>query len=188
MKFDEKKRVWIALAGIGLLTVVYSRVSSLARVPRLASDLNEQRAAVLDWVMKPDVLSSDLPESLSHLGVSSVRFEQFDVDAILYLRPGIDGQPGVAGVDDNGNGVIDDLTELGATKSDDILKVTAGGIEPSEAFLVLQRGGYVHVTRDSATDSSTSSDSTSNNASGWRVVVTGRSNGENWSFQIPSPS
>src|SRR5690606_10202356 len=53
----------------------------------------------------------------------SVRY--WDAAAAVYVTAGPDGLPGIAGIDDDGNGSIDDLAELGATGSDD--RVVAPG-------------------------------------------------------------
>ena len=45
----------------------------------------------------------------------------WDAAAAVYVTAGSDGQPGIAGIDDDGNGSIDDLAELGATGSDDFV-------------------------------------------------------------------
>ena len=61
--------------------------------------------------------------SLANLaGVANVdRAEalRFDPDAIIYLAPGVDGQPGQADKDDDLNGVADNVGEMGAVGSDD---------------------------------------------------------------------
>lgn len=47
-------------------------------------------------------------------------FDGWDVDGVVSgVGPGPDGAPGVFGVDDNGNGTVDDQGELGAMGSDD---------------------------------------------------------------------
>jgi hypothetical protein len=55
-----------------------------------------------------------LPEPLSHLSLWV-----WDPTVPVYVTAGPDGQPGIAGIDDDGDGVIDDLGELGASHSDD---------------------------------------------------------------------
>ena len=49
-----------------------------------------------------------------------------DPDALIIIGPGADGLPGRAGIDDGGNGVTDERTELGATGSDDVCRVVFG--------------------------------------------------------------
>lgn len=53
------------------------------------------------------------------LGQTEIRLGIWDDDAWVYITAGPDGAPGIAGHDDNGNGAIDDPSELGATGSDD---------------------------------------------------------------------
>lgn len=80
---------------------------------------------------------------------SSIKMElqQYDPTAVVAILPGLDGQPGVAGVDDDGNGAVDDRSELGATHSDDrceTMSLTKSkSISPKP--LVLQRGAFVVV-------------------------------------------
>lgn len=146
----------------------------LSDVPRLQDDLADVRAAVADWVAGSEPQASELPDSLKQLGVDSIRWEVFDPQALVYLQPGADGAPGVAGVDDNGNGVVDDKGELGATRTDDRIMVTADQINFDGPTLVLQRGAYVEVPRDVATQGSEP----------WRVVVEGRRDSDYWSFLV----
>lgn len=49
----------------------------------------------------------------------TIQVSRWDPQAVVYVSAGSDAQPGVAGVDDEGNGVVDDPAELGATGSDD---------------------------------------------------------------------
>ncbi|MEM6469148.1 MAG: hypothetical protein AAF802_06230 [Planctomycetota bacterium] len=50
------------------------------------------------------------------------RFKQYRFDPLadVLLDGGPDGKPGVLGLDDNADGIIDDLSELGAVGSDDV--------------------------------------------------------------------
>ena len=52
-------------------------------------------------------------------GFPVIQVSRWDPQAVVYVSAGNDAQPGVAGVDDEGNGVVDDRAELGATGSDD---------------------------------------------------------------------
>ena len=45
----------------------------------------------------------------------------WDKNAAVYVTAGSDEKPGVRGVDDEGNGIVDDRSELGATGSDDLI-------------------------------------------------------------------
>lgn len=51
----------------------------------------------------------------------TLRLSQWDAEAAVYVAAGADAMPGVAGVDDDGNGLVDDSRELGATGSDDVM-------------------------------------------------------------------
>jgi hypothetical protein len=78
--------------------------------------------------------------------VMHVEDRVFDPDMVVAIRPGPDQQPGVAGADDNRNGVIDDRWELGATHSDDqCVVILASQLEsiPADQILILQRGANV---------------------------------------------
>ena len=82
----------------------------------------------------------------------TVLYEQFDPDAAVVVVAGEDGAAGIVGVDDDGNGLIDDRGDLGATRSDDqCLVVSPGQLDEldqsSRLFAVLQKGAYVPVSR-----------------------------------------
>ncbi len=76
----------------------------------------------------------------------------WDPDKPIYVTVGPDGQPGVAGLDDDGSGVVDDLSELGATGSDDRI-VTPGQSGYRQAAsgevlaAIISRGAVVTPTR-----------------------------------------
>jgi prepilin-type N-terminal cleavage/methylation domain-containing protein len=53
--------------------------------------------------------------------VLSFDVKVWDPDAPVIAHPGIDGLPGLAGIDDDLNGAVDDLSELGAAGSDDLV-------------------------------------------------------------------
>ena len=67
--------------------------------------------------------------------------------AEVLLGVGADGQPGIAGVDDNVNEVIDDRSEMGAVGSDDECLAPADvGYSDMKAHpnsLVISRGTFV---------------------------------------------
>lgn len=79
--------------------------------------------------------------------VIELTLQQFDPDAVVAILAGDDGQPGVAGIDDNGNGVTDDRSELGATHSDDRCETMSGELAKNitPRPLILQRGAFVPV-------------------------------------------
>ncbi len=79
----------------------------------------------------------------------------FDSGAVIGLDAGRDGLPGIAGVDDGANGVVDDRAELGATGSDDrlfTLSKTEYDSDPAAMPLVLQRGGWTRSTAATSAD------------------------------------
>jgi hypothetical protein len=61
------------------------------------------------------------PREISFPAGHTLRLYQWDADAVVYVAAGEDAMPGVTGVDDDGNGVVDDSRELGATGSDDVM-------------------------------------------------------------------
>lgn len=61
------------------------------------------------------------PREISLPDGCTLRLYLWDADAAVYVAAGEDAMPGVAEVDDDGNGVIDDSRELGATGSDDVM-------------------------------------------------------------------
>lgn len=79
-------------------------------------------------------------------GAILIRTQRFDPSAYAGVDAGPDGLPGVAGVDDGFNGLVDDPTELGATGSDDRFVVISEAeflADPDSLPLVLQRGAFV---------------------------------------------
>ena len=80
---------------------------------------------------------------------SAERFE-FSADAMVILGVGHDGQPGRAGVDDNGNGMLDDPSELGAVGSDDeCLAPSDEGYDVTfnqPHSIVISRGAFIQAT------------------------------------------
>ena len=61
------------------------------------------------------------PREMSFPDAYTLVLSQWDADAAVYVAAGEDAMPGVAEVDDDGNGVVDDSRELGATGSDDVM-------------------------------------------------------------------
>jgi hypothetical protein len=154
---------WL-VAGDGGTAQVTAMVADRDGMTRVA-DLSRSfpgGAAEAAAKMTPDWLaglsSTGLSEiSLSELGDGKasdlVSVGVWDSEAPVYVTGGDDGRPGRAGVDDDGNTVVDDLSELGATGSDDAI-VTPGqaGFEAARDGLVvsriLNRGAVVDVAAD----------------------------------------
>jgi hypothetical protein len=80
--------------------------------------------------------------------------QQFDPDALVVVKCGPDGAPGVAGRDDDANGIVDDASELGASRSDDVCEAIPSSDDSSEALnptqprLVLQHGAFVDASQE----------------------------------------
>lgn len=79
---------------------------------------------------------------------SFIRSLVFDPDALVVIAAGPDAKPGIAGHDDQMNGVIDELDELGAVHSDDSLLVikASDSLDLPEPSRVLTHGGYVQAS------------------------------------------
>lgn len=90
-----------------------------------------------------------LAELDSKPGTTDVERQVFDPEAAVVMLVGDDLQPGVAGIDDDGNGVTDDRSELGASRSDDVCAVLTPSqlvsVDEQNPTLVLQYGAFVNV-------------------------------------------
>ena len=97
---------------------------------------------------------------------AGLRLSVWDPQAAVFVSAGKDGQPGMADVDDDGNGAIDDRLELGATGSDDpvltpehpeyasarsgrvpALLLSRGAMRPVEDGAVIQGPAQVRIDR-----------------------------------------
>lgn len=90
----------------------------LAELPLARSSDSESPDSESPDSESPD---NDLPTDQPTDPISDFRILVWDPLAAVYITGGPDGQPGIAGHDDNLNGVIDDLAELGSTGSDDLI-------------------------------------------------------------------
>jgi hypothetical protein len=123
-------------------------VSSLVAQWPVAADagMNE------DWLARlepADVIG--LPQA--RLGFESLGIAIWDPNVAVYLTAGPDGAPGVAGHDDDGDGVIDNLGELGTTGSDDFAVVPGHAqYEAAATGMVvsrlISRGAIVQARQD----------------------------------------
>ncbi|HBJ39024.1 MAG TPA: hypothetical protein DDZ51_30615 [Planctomycetaceae bacterium] len=123
-------------------------------ITRLLPESNADAIAMLtpQWLQElpfPTVVS--LP---SHsLGQTEITVGVWDQAVPVYVTAGPDGAPGIAGTDDDGSGVVDDLGELGATGSDDFVvapgqpgyEAAAGGQALSR---LISRGAIVAARLD----------------------------------------
>ncbi len=78
-----------------------------------SDELNPYDAA---WAVGSE--RADAPFSVEELELL-LRFDDVDGHGLARYGPGPDGRPGVAGQDDDGDGVVDNATELGWPNSDD---------------------------------------------------------------------
>jgi hypothetical protein len=129
--------------------------SVVATVPDAQGRLRISRGLALS----ADITAHDLSEldpsdwSLLPPQLSRLTVHVWDATSPVYVTVGSDGKPGIAGVDDDGDGVVDDLGELGATGSDDevvapgqpgYLEAASGKIEAR----IISRGALVATDSD----------------------------------------
>jgi len=132
-------------------------------------DVSLHKTSTLEAAAEPQL------QSLVDQQVTRIEFQRFDPEAVVVMRAGPDGQPGVARIDDDRNQIIDDPSELGATYSDDVCLVESRH-EQDDKSLVLQSGAFVPTAPGNRQGESVQQ---------MRIVVFGES-GENdrWSFLI----
>ncbi len=175
----------LGLVVVVILLAAAVRLWSLLSAPSPPPDLSPVRLAVSQWLQETSPLPLDADGSISvssldprlvELGVQRIDVQRFDPTALVMIRAGIDGQPGVAGVDDNGDAPVDNRSELGATRSDDVCVVIKADDRPpsDEPTLVLQRGAYVPAEDWVAQDQGIRQ----------RGVVIGQSGEDHWSFLV----
>jgi len=178
MHFAVKIAALLVFAAAGL------RLAAIMDQPTIPHSLD----AVHDQVTSVMALSHSPRyemESLHSQGVDQIVIEQFDSQSLVVMRPGRDRQPGVAGIDDNANGIIDDAAEMGATRSDDLCGVQPSRqANPAEAAsgLILQRGAFVPLTPDSQHGASPGRAGQPR-----RAIVKGHFGEDRWSFLLPLP-
>ncbi len=170
------KRLSIRIAIVLILFGSLGRMQMIRRsgVNRV-TDLQHVRSVITPLMQSPNPLRDP---SLRKLGVTRIEFQRFDPGAVVLMQAGPDRQPGVARVDDDRNGTIDDRSELGATYSDDVCSVELSNVQDSDvqddANLVLQYGAFVPATYDQLIGETPA-----------RAIVFGQSTGEDrWSFMV----
>jgi hypothetical protein len=113
------------------------------------------------------------------MGLHSVEPFVFDPTAAVLLCPGVDARPGIADVDDDADGVVDNASELGAMYSDDVcLAPSDDGYEQalqSEPCKVISRGAYVAQEANESLDERPS-----------RLVLSGECDGRRWERLVVS--
>ncbi len=110
------------------------------------------RKGVVTFQTAGDRVNMELPFNSDH-DVRLMQLLAWDPSALVYVTVGLDMKPGVAAVDDDGNGVVDDRGELGATGTDDrVLTPGDVGYQDAEAgsvmAAVLSRGAMRRVEGD----------------------------------------
>ena len=78
----------------------------------------------------------------------SIAVQAWDEDAPVWIVGGADAKPGWAGWDDDRNGTIDDVSELGAAWSDDECTTAANSITESLAHRIISRGAFLPAKAD----------------------------------------
>ena len=172
------------LIGLLVLAAAY-RVWTLATGPSRPADLLSVRNAAAQWLAESTplplddrgvIMASALDPGLVELGVDRIEVERFDPQALGVIRPGADGVPGAGGIDDNGDGIVDNRIELGATRSDDQCVVVPPGdhVATTQPRLVLQRGAFAPEIPALRSDHHPRR----------RAIVIGKSGKEAWSFLV----
>ena len=190
---------WATVQRAVMLSSVAAHSMDDRSTAQLAAEA-DSRAAVAEllesWdgqIADPRVLANeDGPnrqqwQQLAGRGVTRVSMMDFDVNAMVVMRPGADRKPGFAGIDDDANGVLDDRTELGASRSDDrCVVVPAAPLKRHEGLkgreehtLVLQRGAFLP-----AAEVSTTGLGPTNAIGPRRAVIHGESDGRRWSMLV----
>lgn len=155
------KLAWIAVDGDASAAIRGTAILSDDSAELLAVDitsllpdsLGKANATLTpSWLDKLRIANVAAPPS-QPLGQSKIDIGIWDAEVPVYVTAGADGAPGIAGHDDDGSGVIDDLGELGATGSDDF--VVAPGQPGYEAAIsgrtlsrLISRGAIVAATPD----------------------------------------
>lgn len=176
---------FLAVFIVLLVIATAYRVWTLSTGPSQPADLTLVRDAAAAWLADTTPLpvdergviaASSLDPRLMELGVDRIELERFDPQALVVIRPGADGKPGTAGIDDNGDGIVDNRIELGATRSDDQCVVVAAGdtVSTDPTRLVLQRGAFAPETSAAESDQPPRR----------RAIVIGHSDKEPWSFLV----
>jgi Tfp pilus assembly protein PilV len=109
----------------------------------------ETQQPQFSWLLSVRRGDGNLPEALHTDLVTFFRRESNNPDdehvyECSFLFVGVDGAPGVAGFDDDGNGTDDDISELGAINSDDYFTCQVNWDEAGgEPVPSIKKGGFV---------------------------------------------
>jgi len=137
---DANAKAGPNIRGTAILRSVTDELVAV-NITSLLPDSDGEAIATLtpQWLVDLDAATiSSLP--LQSLGQSELSIGVWDADASVYVTAGPDGAPGIAGNDDDGNGAVDDLGELGATGSDDFVAAPGQpGYEAAKSGQTLSR-------------------------------------------------
>lgn len=134
------KAVWLS-AGVPDVTADADRAR--LRALQLLSDNPSANGYRLSLVDHPKELVKEAVTPILQMTGA----ESWDTQLPIWITPGEDGLPGWAGWDDNGNGEVDELMELGAAWSDDFCVVESDGMRVKPIGRIIDRGAY-RKTRD----------------------------------------
>ena len=111
--------------------------------------------------------SDQVADESGFLKSEPVTYLQFDPEALVILGPGADGLPGRAGVDDQLNGQVDEVSEMGAVGSDDVClapwQTGYAELKEQPGAVAISKGSYLPTDSQNAAS---------------RVVVRGTSDGK----------
>ncbi|TWU33749.1 hypothetical protein [Novipirellula artificiosorum] len=161
--FERFQRIAIALFAAAFLLMVTLRV-----VHVVASLANRPAERPHDFTEREDLLGETT--TLVNL--------VFDPAAAVMITSGADGLPGRAGLDDDFNQVIDDNSELGAFRGDDICLTPAdadydGWLASDRAHRTLSLGCFVPETGDRSDESPRR-----------RWIVQGQTGDASWTWMV----
>ncbi len=137
LNFESAERLspWYTANTLTMLRDPQNRFAQLGMIDAPAGDFLTGLAALqTEYLLSGERAGEDVVSP----GMLAFDLRWFDPRAPVYITAGADAQPGVLGADDDGNGVIDDRSELGAMHSDDQI-VTPG----DERFAEAARGGII---------------------------------------------
>ncbi len=160
-----KTLLLVTLLGLLVFGVVY-RLSIIAAFhsnsaidclgPQLSKD--QAVAAISVRENELDIIYHDRERAADSLVVqaspkSRIEVHAWDTNAAVYVTVGADGGPGAVEVDDDGNGIVDDRRELGATGSDDqVLTPDDAGYDAAASgavtVAILSQGAMRKLTGD----------------------------------------
>jgi len=161
--FTQWTAAWLITDGdvvTGGTAIVRDSAGNLAAIDLVGvlptSSQQAMQTLTPQWLAAWDVSEHDTqPLDFRHLTIGV-----WDPDALVYVTGGPDNQPGLAGIDDDQNGIIDDLSELGTTLSDDQIVSPdhpdyQDAADAKVVARIIDRGTVVNVAASTAIDLAT---------------------------------